>query len=99
MIERYNHYGVDVAVQSEFKGKHKSHCLCFQGCEKFPEGGTPDEMVKGLESAIREMRDELVEEITADNMSICPRAAILYAVCRVFGMVTPVWECPEFKEK
>ena len=25
----------------------------------------------------------------------CKKAALLYAFCRAFGMVTPVWECPD----
>ena len=29
MIERYVHHGREVAVDSELKGKHRSHCLCF----------------------------------------------------------------------
>ncbi len=33
-IERYNHHGTEVAVQSDLKGKHREHCLCFQ-CGKF----------------------------------------------------------------
>lgn len=28
-IERYVHHGREVAVDSELKGKHRSHCLCF----------------------------------------------------------------------
>jgi len=26
----------------------------------------------------------------------CLRAWLLYNFCRLFGMVTPVWECPNF---
>ena len=96
-IERYIHHGAEVTVQSHLKGKHREHCLCFQGCSKFPEGGTPPDMVAGLELAIREMRDELEEGVKADGLNICPRAAILYAYCRVFGMTTPVFECGEFE--
>jgi hypothetical protein len=38
MIERYEHHGVMVAVSADLKGKHRSHCLCFQGCAKFKPG-------------------------------------------------------------
>ena len=27
----------------------------------------------------------------------CPRAMLLFAVCKAFSMVTPVWECPEYE--
>lgn len=33
-IERYVHHGKEVAVDSELKGKHRTHCLCFV-CDKF----------------------------------------------------------------
>lgn len=37
-VERYIHHGNDVAVISEVKGKHRDHCLCFQGCKFFKPG-------------------------------------------------------------
>lgn len=30
MIEKYNHHGNDVFVDSELKGKHRDNCLCFK---------------------------------------------------------------------
>ena len=27
--ERYVHHGTKVAVQTELKGKHRDHCLCY----------------------------------------------------------------------
>ena len=27
----------------------------------------------------------------------CKKAALLYAFCRAFNMVTPVWECPDYE--
>lgn len=33
-IEKYNHHDRDVFVQSNLKGKHRDHCLCFR-CGKF----------------------------------------------------------------
>lgn len=39
-IERYVHHGKEVAVDSELKGKHRSHCLCFT-CGSF-NPGKPD---------------------------------------------------------
>jgi hypothetical protein len=38
MIEHYEHHGVTVAVQSHLKGKHREHCLCYQGCKWFKPG-------------------------------------------------------------
>jgi len=38
MIERYMHHGVDVAVISALKGKHREHCLCYHGCQHFKPG-------------------------------------------------------------
>lgn len=38
-IERYVHHGREVAVDSELKGKHRSHCLCYV-CDRF-KPGTP----------------------------------------------------------
>jgi hypothetical protein len=37
MIEKYEHHGVLVSVDSELKGKHREHCLCFK-CKKFFPG-------------------------------------------------------------
>jgi hypothetical protein len=68
---KYNHYGADVSVRKELKGKHREYCLCHI-CEKF----TP--------------RDR------AEN---CQIANIMYGLCVKLNLVTPVWECPEFKEK
>ena len=40
MIEKYEHHGHEVFVNSEHKGKHRQHCLCWQGCAHFrPELG------------------------------------------------------------
>lgn len=30
MIEKYMHHGKEVSVDSELKGKHREHCLCFK---------------------------------------------------------------------
>ncbi len=37
-IEVYEHHGASVAVQPHLRGKHREHCLCFQGCRKFRPG-------------------------------------------------------------
>ena len=29
----------------------------------------------------------------------CPIASLLFSACRAFNIITPVWECPAFKEK
>lgn len=36
-IERYEHHGRTVAVESELKGKHREHCLCY-ACQHFAPG-------------------------------------------------------------
>lgn len=70
MIEKYEHHGTEVSVQSHLKGKHREHCLCFS-CMKFKQ----------------------------DSPDKCKRAALLFAFCRLNDMVTPVWECPEYKDE
>jgi hypothetical protein len=47
VIEKYIHHGVEVSVQSELKGKHRAHCLCFQNCRFF----FPDDPEKNCEIA------------------------------------------------
>jgi len=69
-IVEYEHHGKTVKVQAKLKGKHREHCLCWQGCKKFDPSGKNN----------------------------CPRAAQLYAFCRNFNMVTPVWECAEYRD-
>jgi len=39
-FEQYEHHGATVWVDSELKGQHRSHCLCFK-CGKF-KPGTPE---------------------------------------------------------
>ena len=89
MIERYKHHGANVAVNSELKGKHSEHCLCHEPCPDFPENGTPIELAEVLQRNLQKM----AENITTLDDRICPQAAILYALCREFDMVTPVYEC------
>ena len=48
MIERYEHHGTVVAVQSHLKGTHREHCLCFAGCALFKQG-TPENCPKAQE--------------------------------------------------
>jgi len=90
MIERYKHHGADVAVKSELKGKHSEHCLCFEPCPKFPEGGSPIKVVERIQHKLRRIAVDIEDNEAAD---ICPQAAILYAFCREFDMVAPVYEC------
>jgi hypothetical protein len=35
MIEKYEHHGVEVSVESKNKGQHRQNCLCFYPCAKF----------------------------------------------------------------
>jgi hypothetical protein len=37
MIVKYEHHGTEVFVDSELKGTHRSHCLCFK-CANFKIG-------------------------------------------------------------
>lgn len=41
MITSYVHHGQRVSVQYHLQGKHRAHCLCFQGCQRF-KPGQPD---------------------------------------------------------
>lgn len=34
-VIRYEHYGANVAVYDELKGRHREHCLCYHPCIKF----------------------------------------------------------------
>jgi len=34
-IIKYTHHKVPVSVIESNKGKHREHCLCWQGCRKF----------------------------------------------------------------
>ncbi len=67
-VIHYEHHGRDVAVRAELQGKHREHCLCFQGCARF-KPGEPDH---------------------------CQIAADTFANCVKHGLVTPVYECPEY---
>lgn len=33
-----------------------------------------------------------------DRVSNCPISNVVYAICVAFGIVSPIWECPKFKE-
>ena len=68
-IEKYEHHGKMVSVQTHLKGNHVKHCLC-SNCSKFNP----------------QTRNE--------NCSI---ANAIYKNCVDYGIVTPVWECPNFK--
>lgn len=37
-VIRYEHHGQEVAVREDLQGKHREHCLCWQGCSKFKPG-------------------------------------------------------------
>ena len=69
-IIKYEHHGEMVSVQKDLQGKHREHCLCFQGCVFFK----PD---------------------TEEN---CPIAKALFALDKMYMLVTPVWECPKFEQ-
>lgn len=70
MIEKYEHHGTTVSVDSGLRGKHRDHCLCHK-CGRFFPG---------------EERN-------------CPIARAVFGNCVEFGIVTPVYECPEFVPK
>ena len=40
IYEVYEHHGTRVWVRKDLKGKHRDHCLCFDGCSKFKPGTT-----------------------------------------------------------
>lgn len=37
-IAQYEHHGALVSVQNLLKGRHREHCLCYQGCVHFKPG-------------------------------------------------------------
>jgi hypothetical protein len=37
-VTQYEHHGALVSVQSLLKGRHREHCLCYQGCVRFKPG-------------------------------------------------------------
>jgi len=69
-IEKYEHHGTEVAVQSHLKGKHREHCLCWQGCKHFKP---------------------------KDRLNNCRIANLLYSVCVMCNLTTPVFECPKYE--
>ncbi len=82
-IIKYEHYGKEVSVDEDLRGKHREHCLCWR-CEKFH----PDiESSYSAQLRIKKRREN------------CPIANHNYAMCVKFNVVTPIYECPEFKEK
>lgn len=38
MLIKYKHHDKVMVVQSDLKGKHKEHCLCYMGCLRFLPG-------------------------------------------------------------
>lgn len=68
MIEQYEHHGTKVFVDSELKGKHREHCLCYK-CKEF----TPE-----------------------NRNTNCGIASLLFQLCCLCNITTPVWECPNF---
>jgi len=34
-IVSYEHYGTEVKVREDLKGKHREHCLCWMSCRFF----------------------------------------------------------------
>lgn len=72
MIVKYVHHDTEVSVQEEMLGKHREHCLCYQGCKFFKP-----ETRKGN----------------------CGIANAIYKNCVLYGVVTPVWECPKYEKE
>lgn len=53
-IIKYQHYGVEVFVDEDLKGKHREHCLCFR-CQRF-NPDEPDQNCKIAELNYRNCR-------------------------------------------
>ncbi len=70
-FEQYMHHGKNMWVNSNLKGKHKKHCLCWS-CSKFFPG---------------------------DSDKNCSIAQRLFEININDNIVTPVWECENFKRK
>ena len=72
MIEKYNHHGTEVSVQSHLRGRHREHCLCFQDC-KFFKPATDDNC------EIAQANYELcVKYGTTQPMWECPKYEVKY---------------------
>lgn len=67
-VVAYIHHGRTVKVRHDLLGKHRAHCLCYQGCVFFKPG----------------------------QPNNCPIAEAVFKNCKDHGIVSPVWECPEY---
>lgn len=43
MMTKYLHHGNEVYVDEKLKGRHREHCLCWQGCARFKLDGPRSE--------------------------------------------------------
>ena len=48
----YNHWGWDVWVRGDLKGKHREHCLCWSCGKFFPEDGEKNCKIANLVYAV-----------------------------------------------
>ena len=60
IVRQFEHHGVVVSGQDHLIGKHRDHCLCFQGCKKF----IPDDLNRNCKIAQALFRLDILCEIT-----------------------------------
>lgn len=79
MIIEYDHTYRDgptahVFVQEELKGKHRDHCLCFQGCQSF-KPGTPENCPLAEELYQFCVRNNMTTPVWECPVFVAPEAA------------------------
>jgi hypothetical protein len=91
-IISYWHHRKKVFVRGLDQGKHRNHNLCYI-CSKFHP--------KGRDFSLTE---DIRDPQTGENLGPlrlplenCEIAQVVYENCVRFGIISPVWECPEFK--
>jgi len=87
-IEMYKHHDKDVYVQTELKGKHREHCLCFMNCKKF----TPDDRENNCKIANTVFKNCVEFGITTPVWE-CSQ----YETCSEEKTSKVVWRCPQCK--
>jgi len=73
LYEKYEHHGKEVVVKTEFKGKHRDICLCYD-CPEFKDGAPVEE--GGCEIA-KAVYKSCVEFGIVSPVLECPKSTIL----------------------
>jgi len=97
--EKYTHHDVEVWVRKDLKGKDREHCLCWN-CIKFKNNEYVDRVVRDgfvlpWQGETEKPSDLWLERVA--KVEGCPIANKLYECYCKYGVVAPVWECPDFE--